>query len=150
MEKLFKNIRILVVIILLFSGCAFFDNLVKQSEAQIYTFNYDGKDFSALLPNHVPMPPEDANIVIQDFWAIYVLHAQFMEGKEPYSYLPVVSFWFTPDLGVFGLVWHTLGSDGEIRHEAFLYFGGLPVPADIEKFQETLDNLASGKPIEES
>ena len=133
---------IVIVVLLLLSNCAFVKTLGPQTPLQTYTFNYNGEDYSALLPKEVPMPPETAVQDHQSYLGIvYVMHVQYSAGKQPEPMLPVASFWFTPDLGVVGIAWHTLESDGSVKHQGWLYVKGIPVGTTIELFQEMIDAL---------
>lgn len=137
---------ILIVIIIgalrTFQGCATLQTWFGQPQLQTYTFNYNGEDYSALLPKEVPMPPETAVQVPMSYWGIvYAMHVHYSAGKQPNPKLPAASFWFTPDLGVVGIAWHTLESDGSVEHQGWLYIKGIPVGTTIELFQEMIDGL---------
>jgi hypothetical protein len=135
-------IFIICLALLLFARCATLQNLIGQTPLQTYTFNYDGKDFSAFLPEQVPMPPETARQVPQSYWdIIYAMHVQYFAGKQPHPALPCASFWFTLDLGVIGLAWHTLEPDGTVKHQAWLYIKGIPIGTTEEIFDKMLEDL---------
>ena len=135
-------IIILILIALAFQGCALLKAIGLQTPLETYTFNYDGKDYSALLPEQVPMPPETAVQIPQSYWGIiYAMHVQYFAGKQPDPRLPTASFWFTPDLGVIGLAWHTLEPDGTIKDEGWLYVKGIPIGTTLELFNEMLEDL---------
>lgn len=124
------------------NGCATLQSLIGQPQLQTYTFNYNGKDYSALLPEQVPMPPGTAVQKPQSYWGIvYAIHVHYNAGEQPKPRLPCASFWFTPDLGVFGFVWHTLESDGTVKHEGWLYVKGIPVGTTTELFDKMLEDL---------
>jgi len=140
----FKSLILIVMIIvalMTFQGCATLQTWLGSPQLETYTFNYNGEDYSALLPKEVPMPPETAVPMLQSYWGIvYAMHVKYVAGKQPEPDLPVASFWFTPELGVVGLAWHTL-EDGSVKHEGWLYVKGLPVGTTVELFQEMLDAL---------
>lgn len=136
-----KVILALFVAVFLMAGCA---ALQPQPQLRTYTFNYDGNDYSALLPEQVPMPPESAQLVIQCFpFAVEVctMHIWYGEGKAPLPMFPVASFWFAEELDVIGLVWHTLAADGTIQNVPFLYVRGLPVLVSAQGFDAFLNGL---------
>ena len=133
-----------IVALFLMVGCALL-KFVGQPQLQTYTFNYDGGEYSALLPKEVPMPPEDAQLNPYCLpWGICGMHVQYMAGKEPIPRYPVATFWFTKERGIIALVWHTL-KDGIKKHNPFLYLKGLPVPTTSEAIEELLTELPSPK-----
>lgn len=155
-SQLIKDLVVCIIVahLLLVVSCAILQSHTEQSQLQIYTFNYNGKDYSVLLPEQIAMPPENAQLDLQCFPApvsICAMHVWYIEGKKPIPALPVASFWFTKKLGVVGLVWHTLNLDGSIKHEPFLYIKGLPVPTNYQGFEALLNKLlkpkASGEKI---
>ena len=125
---------ILAVLALCFApGCALLQ--IGQPQLQTYTFIYDGGEYSALLPKEVPLPPETA--FLQPDWNplfgfLYVMHVVYVPPEGP----PVVSFWFTKELGVVALVFHPTLTE----HIPYLYIEGLPVqvtgPEMDLKFEE--------------
>lgn len=132
---------LLGISLLLLPGCATLQNLIGQPQLETYTFNYNGQDYSALLPKEVPMPPETAVQLPQSFWGIvYSMHVQYVAGKQPEPRLPVASFWFTPDLGIIALVWHTL-EDGTVKHQAWIYVKGIPIGTTEELFDKMIKDL---------
>ena len=135
-------VGLLVCLIIALPGCATLQSWLGQPQLETYTFNYNGIDYSALLPKEVPMPPETAVQIPQGFWGIvYAMHVHYSAGKQPDPRLPAVSFWFTLDLGVVGIAWHTLESDGTIKHQAWIYVKGIPITTTEDLFQEMIDAL---------
>ena len=142
MRRLFGNAIIMIVALLLLSNCAFLQNLIGQYEPQIYTFNYNGEDYSITLPQHIPLPGVKAQLNPKDYWnGVHALHVWYMEGSSAHPVMPVLSLWFAEDLGVFGLVWHTVKPDGTVEHEPFLVVKGLPIPTAVEKFNKFLSGV---------
>ncbi len=130
-------------LLILLMGCATLNNLIGQPQLQTYTFLYDGGEYSALLPKEVPLPPEDA--ITQPDWfpgwgALYVMHVAYGEPGLP----PVVSFWFTQELGVVAIVYHIM-VEGKVEHKAYIYLKGLPVEVGPEEINKLLEGWSRGK-----
>lgn len=140
MRKLFS--LCVIVALVLMVGCAMLD-LIGQAQLKTYTFNYDGQEYSALLPKEVPLPPEKAQF-FPDYYpgGIYVMHVQYMGDNQPIPEYPVASFWFTQELGVVAVVWHTLQSGETPKHIGWLYVKGLPVSTNMEAFETFMNELA--------
>ena len=129
-----------VLALCLAPGCALLQ--IGQPRLQTYTFIYDGGEYSALLPEGVPVPPEMAQLVIDPYpGGIYAMHVEYMAGGQIPEY-PVISFWFTQELGVVALVWHTLEADGTTKHIGWLYIKGFPIPTNEEAFEKFINELA--------
>lgn len=148
MNKLFRFLPgaigglVLGAMLLYFSGCATLQNLIGQPQLQTYTFIYNAYEYSVLLPKEVPTPPEKSQLVPESYLeGIYAMHIWYMGGEESELRMPVASFWFTLDLGVVGLVWHTLKSDGTTEHKLFLYVKGIPIPTQRAPFNKFLKEL---------
>jgi len=117
-------------------------NLIGQPQLQTYSFTYNGGEYSALLPKEVPLPPEDAAVDPMCYFnGICVLHIAYMAGNQPEIEYPVASFWFTKELGVVALIWHTLKADGSRKHIGWLYVKGLPVPTHKKAFEAFMNEL---------
>ncbi len=141
MRKL--NLCVLTIILLiLLMGCTTLNNLIGQPQLQTYTFIYDGGEYTALLPEEVPLPPKDA--IIQPDWfpgwgALYVMHVAYGEAGVP----PTVSFWFTQKLGVVAVVYH-VRVNGKIEHLPYIYLKGLPVKVGPKEISAKLEGWAKG------
>jgi len=125
-------------------GCATLQNWIGQPQLQTYTFNYNGKEYSALLPNDVPLPLENAEQIgrCPHHWSgLCVIHVLYAAGMQPRPDYPNASFWFTKELGIVALVWHTLNNDGTKKHTPYIYIKGLPVKVSSEEIQAKLDEL---------
>ena len=122
-------------------GCAMLD-LIGQPQLQTYTFNYDGQEYSALLPEEVPLPPEKAQLY-PDYYpgGIYAMYVHYMGGIQPLPEYPVATFWFTQELGIVAVVWHTLEPDGSEKHLGWLYVKGLLVPTNREAFEKFMNGI---------
>jgi len=135
-------VALCVWLILIMSGCAMLQNLIGQPQLQTYSFTYNGGEYSALLPKEVPLPPEDAAVDPMCYFnGICVLHIAYMAGNQPEIEYPVASFWFTKELGVVALIWHTLKADGSRKHIGWLYVKGLPVPTHKKAFEAFMNEL---------
>ena len=135
MKRLFRNITLMVIVFFLLSGCAFMQSLAEQFQPQIYTFNYDGKDFSVPLPKQVPMPPETA---VQQpycfpFGPVCIMNIQYEPSKE----YPTLVCWFTEELGVFLFTFF----ENAQQHTHYLSIKGIPVLVDCKGAQKVLDDL---------
>ena len=127
---------------ILIMGCATFKNLTGKPQLQVYTFNYEDNEYSAVLPKGVPIPSENPRFdpVCPWFWrGICVMHINYMAGEKPWPRYPVASFWFTHKLGVVAFVWHTLNPDGSKKHEPYLYAREVPVSTDMQTFNSFLN-----------
>ena len=95
------------------------------------------------LPECVPIPPPEA-ITVEDlpymWWPISAIHIYYLQPK-----MPTLSIYFTKELGVFGIVWHTLEADELEKHEAFMYVGGRPVLVALEDFDVFFYDIKTGK-----
>jgi len=123
-------------------GCATLQNWIGQPQLQTYTFIYDGGEYSALLPKDVPLPPENA--VQKPHWLpcfglLTIMHVAYEEPGE----CPIVSFWFTQKLGVVATVYH-IEVDGQLQHNYYIYFRGLPVEVDKEEINKKLRAWSKG------
>ena len=139
---LIPTVILAVWVAISFSGCATLQNLIGQPQLQTYTFLYDGGEYSALLPEEVPLPPKDA--ATQPDWfpgwgALYVMHVAYGEA----GVLPVVSFWFTQELGVVAVVYHVMVGD-KVEHKTYIYLKGLPVKAGREEINKLLEGWSRG------
>ncbi len=125
-----------IMAIFLLVGCALLKS-VGQPQLQTYTFIYEGGEYSALLPEEVPLPPEDA--FMQPDWfpgwgLLYVMHVAYGKADLP----PIVSFWFTQKLGVVAVVYHVMVG-GKVEHKAYIYLKGLPIKVGKEEINKLLE-----------
>lgn len=133
-----------IMALFLMVGCATLQNWIGQPQLQTYTFIFDGGEYSALLPNDVPLPLENAEQIgrCPHHWSgLCVIHVLYAAGVQPRPDYPNASFWFTKELGIVALVWHTLNNDGTKKHTPYIYIKGLPVKVSSEEIQAKLDEL---------
>lgn len=139
-----------MLLLYLMVGCATLQP--SQPQLQTYTFNYDGHEYSALLPEEVPLPPDNAQVFPYSHTrqnTVYVMHVHYMARIKPILEYPVLSVWFTPKLGVVGLIWHHFKPDGTHEDKGFKYANGRPVPVNTEEFQALINGiLYADKPID--
>jgi len=128
---------LLIFIVLAFSGCAALTNLLIQPQLKTYTFNYNGQEYPAILPADIPELPEFPKTIIQCYdWIgpLCVNHVRYVENQV----YPVVSFWFTADLGVVALIYHA-DVKGKLEHIPYIFIKGLPVKVTVEEGEKLLE-----------
>jgi len=128
---------IFIVLAFLFTSCAALTNLIGQPQLKTYTFTYNGQEYPAILPKEVPELPEFAKMTIQCYdWIgpLCVNHVRYVENQV----YPVVSFWFTADLGVVALIYHA-DVEGKLEHIPYIYLKGLPVKVTVEEVEKLLE-----------
>lgn len=129
-------IFIALVFLTLFPSCATLTNLIGQPQLKTYTFTYNGQEYPAILPKEVPELPEFAKMTIQCYdWIgpLCVNHVRYVENQV----YPVVSFWFTADLGVVALIYHA-DVEGKLEHIPYIYLKGLPVKVSKDEINNLL------------
>jgi len=132
-----KRIVLICVILALFMlvGCATLQNLIGQPQ-ETYTFNYNGDEYSALLPSEVPLPGETASMKLMCyFWLgpLCVMHVRYAMENE----FPQLSFWFIKNRGVLALVNHYMKND-RIVHMPYIYVKGLPIKVSGDEINQKL------------
>lgn len=128
---------LLIALFFLLISCVTLTNFLTQPQLKTYTFTYDGHEYPALLPTKVPVLPEFAKTTIECFdWIgpLCVNHVQYVEDQA----YPVVSFWFTADLGVVALIYHA-EVDGTLAHIPYIYLKGFPVKVTGDEVNNLLD-----------
>lgn len=130
-------IMLLSILIVIFPSCATLTNLIGQPQLKTYTFTYNAQEYSAILPKEVPELPELAKqkLVCYDWTGpLCVNHVRYIENQI----YPVVSFWFTANLGVVAIVYHA-DVAGRLEHIPYIYLKGVPVKVTPEEINELLE-----------
>ena len=130
-------IFMVLAFLVLVPSCATLTNLIGQSQVKTYTFTYDGHEYPAILPNAVPELPEFAKQTFSCYdWIgpLCVNHVRYIENQV----YPVVSFWFTADLGVVAIVYHA-AVEGKLEHIPYIYLKGLPVKVTSSEVNKLLE-----------
>lgn len=133
MRKLFPLLAISLISFFIIS-CAGITNWISQP-LHSYSFNYDGKDFSILLPKDVLKPPETAIQSSHQFLPSPII-AIFIQYKSEYFY-PRITIWFTDKLGIFMLVFHV----NSVNSIPYMYVKGIPVLIDKDKAEKLIDEI---------
>lgn len=146
METMPKNVKqqlacvgliiVLAIAVIFLTSCATLKTLIGQPQLKTYTFTYDGREYPTLLPKEVPELPEFPKTMIQCYdWIgpLCVNHVRYVENQV----YPVVSFWFTADLGVVALIYHA-EVEGKLEHIPYIFIKGLPVKITPEEVNSLL------------
>lgn len=137
----------LCAVVLMFTGCATLQGVVGQPQLKKFTFVTKDHTYEALLPEQIPKPTTDKCTYKFNPWGFMgVLHAYFNEGKEPVPVYPAASFWFLKEMGVIGVVWHTLNDDRTLNHDTYIYIKGIPIHVPTEKFDAFIHKLMPKQP----